>query len=59
MFPYQTTELLKLRNKEVQMNIWESSFIHILQKQNSLIEERKFNDPNLLYELAQDVALQN
>ena len=41
------------------MNIWESFFIHILQKQNLLIEEQKVNDPNLLYELAQDVALHN
>ena len=39
------------------MNIWESFFIHVLQKQNLLIEEQKINDPNPLYELAQDVAL--
>jgi len=39
------------------MNIWESIFIHILQKQNVLIEEQKVNNPNSLYELAQDVAL--
>jgi len=41
------------------MNIWESFFIHILQKQNLLIEEEKVNDPNPLFELAQDVALHN
>jgi len=41
------------------MNIWESIFIQILQKQNLLIEEHKVNDPNPLYELAQDVALRN
>jgi hypothetical protein len=33
-------------------------FIHILQKQNLLIEE-KVSDPNPLYDLAQDVALHN
>jgi len=43
----------------VKMNIWESFFIHILQKQNLLIEEQKFNNPNHQYELAQDVALHN
>jgi hypothetical protein len=41
------------------MNIWESFFTHILQKQNLLIEEQKVNDRNPLYELAEDVALQN
>jgi hypothetical protein len=41
------------------MNIWESFFIHILQKQNLLIEEWKVIYPNPLYELAQDVALHN
>jgi len=41
------------------MNIWESCFIHILQKQNLLIEEQKASDPNPLYELAEDVALHN
>jgi len=34
------------------MNIWKSFFIHILQKQNLLIEVQKVNDPNRLYELA-------
>jgi hypothetical protein len=55
----QTTELLKPCNKGVQMNMWESFFIHVLQKQNLLIEEQKVSDPNPLYELAQDVALHN
>jgi hypothetical protein len=41
------------------MNIWESIFIHILQKQNLLIEEQNVNNPNPVYELAQDVALHN
>jgi len=41
------------------MNIWESFFIHILQKQNLLIKEQKVNDPNPLFQLAQDVALHN
>jgi hypothetical protein len=35
----QTTELLKSCNKGVKMNIWETFFIHILQKQNLLIEK--------------------
>jgi hypothetical protein len=39
------------------MNIWESFFIHVLEQQNLLIEEQKVNDPNPLYELAQDAAL--
>jgi hypothetical protein len=39
------------------MNIWESFFIDALQKQNLLKEEQKVNNPNHLYELAQDVAL--
>ena len=37
------------------MNVWESFFIHILQKQNLLMEERKVNGPNPPYELAQNV----
>jgi hypothetical protein len=41
------------------MDIWGSSFIQIIQKQNLLIEEQRVNDPNPLYELAQDVALRN
>jgi len=41
------------------MNILETFFIHILQKQNLLIEEQKVNDPKPLYELVQDVALRN
>ena len=53
----QTIELLKPFNKGVKMNIWESFFIHVLQQQNLLIDEQKFNDPNPLYELAQDTAL--
>jgi len=44
----QTIELLKLCNKEVKMNIWESFFILILQKQNLLIGEQKVNYPNPL-----------
>jgi hypothetical protein len=40
------------------MDIWGSFFVHILQKQN-LIEEQRVNDRNHLYELAQDVALHN
>jgi hypothetical protein len=55
----QTMELLKPCNKRVKMNIWESFFVHILQKQNLLIKEHKANDPSPLYELAQDVALRN
>jgi len=55
----QTIELLKPHNKGVKMNVWESFFIHILQKQNLLIEEQKVNDPTPLFELAQDVALHN
>jgi hypothetical protein len=41
------------------MNIWESFFIPILQKQTSLIEEQKVNNHIPMYELAQDVALHN
>jgi len=55
----QTIELLKPCNKGVKMNIWESFFIHILQKQNLLIKEWKVSYPNPLYELSQDVALHN
>ena len=33
-------ELLKPCNEEVKMNIWESFFIYILQKQNLLMEEQ-------------------
>ena len=36
-----------------------SFFVHILQKQNLLIEEQRVNDPKPLYELAQDVSLLN
>jgi hypothetical protein len=43
----------------VKMNIWESFFAHIVQKQSLLIEEQKVNDPNPLCQLAQDVALHN
>ena len=39
--------------------MWESFFVHNLQKQNLLIEEKKVNDPNPLNELEQDVALYN
>jgi hypothetical protein len=53
----QTIELLKPCNKGVNMNIWESFFIYILQKQNLLIEEQKVNDLNPVYELG--VALHN
>jgi len=55
----QTIELLEPCNKGVKINIWESFFIHILQKQNLLIEEQKPSDSNPLYELPQDVALHN
>jgi hypothetical protein len=41
------------------MNMWESFFIHNLPKQNLLMEEQEVNDPNPLYELAQNVALHN
>jgi len=41
------------------MNILVSFFIHILHKPNLLIEEHKVNNPNPMYELAQDVALHN
>jgi hypothetical protein len=41
------------------MNFWGSFFTHVLQKQNLLIEEKKINNPNPQYELAQDVALHN
>jgi hypothetical protein len=41
------------------MNILESLFIHILQKQNLLIEEQKVSYPNPLNDLAQDVVLHN
>ena len=49
---------MKPCNKGIKMNIWESFFIHILQKQNLLIEEQG-QWPHPLYELAQDVALHN
>ena len=52
-------ELLKSCNNEVKMNILESFLIHILQKQNLLNEVQKVNDPNFLYEFAEDVALHN
>ena len=39
------------------MNCWESFFINTLQKQNLLTEELKVNDPNTLFELAQDVKV--
>jgi len=39
----ETIELLKPCNKGVKMNIWESFFILILQKQNLLIKEKKVN----------------
>jgi hypothetical protein len=45
-----TIELLKPCNKEVKTSIWESFFIHALQKQNLLIEEHKVNDPDPLFE---------
>jgi hypothetical protein len=54
---YKTIELLKPCNKGVKMNIWESFFIHNLHKQNLLIQEQKVNNPNLMYELAQDITL--
>ena len=39
------------------INCWESFFINTLQKQNLLTEELKVNDPNPLFELAQDVKV--
>jgi hypothetical protein len=59
MWKQETIELLEPCNKGVKMDIWEWFFIHILQKQNLLIEKQKVNDPNPLYELPQDVALHN
>jgi hypothetical protein len=56
---YAQISSVNLCNKGVKMNIWGSFFIHILQKQNLLFEEQKVSDPNLLYELAQDIALHN
>ena len=53
----QTIELWKPCNKGFKMNILGPFSIHVLQKQNLLIEVQKINDP--LYELAQDVALHN
>jgi hypothetical protein len=41
------------------MKIWESFFIHILHKQNLLLEEQTVNNPNPMYELAKDIALHN
>jgi len=55
----QTTELLKTCNKGIKMNCWKSFFVHILQKQNVLINKQKVNDLNPLYELAQDITLHN
>jgi hypothetical protein len=55
----QTLEQIKPCNKRVKMNILESFFIHILQKRNLFIKEQKINDPNPLFEFAQDVALHN
>jgi hypothetical protein len=48
----QTTELLKPCNKGIKMACWESLFIHILQRQKALINEKRVNDLNPLYELA-------
>jgi hypothetical protein len=45
--------------KGVKMNFWESFFINVLQKQNLLIREQKINDPNLLFDLAQEFVLHN
>jgi Fe-S cluster biosynthesis and repair protein YggX len=55
----QTIELLKPCNTGVKINILESFWTHILQKQTLLIEKQKVNDPNPLYNLAQDVAAHN
>jgi hypothetical protein len=55
----QTIELLKPCNKGIKMNCWESFFIHILQKQNVLINKQKVNDFNPLYKLARDITLHN
>jgi hypothetical protein len=48
----QTTELLKPCNKEGNMNICALFLLHVPQKRNLLIEVRKVNDPNPLYQLA-------
>jgi len=45
----QTTQLLKPCNKGNKMNCWESFYIQIFQKQNTLIDEQKVNDLNPLY----------
>jgi len=57
--PKQTKELLKPCNKGTKMNFWESFFIHILQKQNLLIDEQRVNDLSPLYELERGIALYN
>ena len=44
-------------DKGAKMNCWESFFMHVLQKQNVLIDEQRVNDLNPLYDLAQHVAL--
>jgi hypothetical protein len=39
-------------DKGAKMNCWESFFMHVSQKQNVPIDERRVNDLNPLYELA-------
>jgi hypothetical protein len=34
-------------------------FLYVLQKQNVLIEEQEVNNPNPVWEMAQEVALHN
>jgi hypothetical protein len=39
------------------MNFLESFLIHVLQKQNILIDEQRVSDFNPLFELARDITL--
>jgi hypothetical protein len=55
----QIIKLLKPCNEGVKMNIWELFFVQVQQKSNLLMEVHRVNDPNSLYESAQDVALHN
>jgi len=55
----QIIELMERCNKGITMNCWESFFIHILKKQNLLIDEQRLNDLNPLYELAREIALRS
>jgi hypothetical protein len=48
----------KKRNLK-KMDCWESFFIHILQKQNVLIDEQTVNNLTPLYELTRYITLHN